>query len=395
MPGRNPPDAARALLGGLSPARFLEYHWQKRPLLVRGAFARWQDPLVPEELAGLACEEGVNSRLVLERGGEHPWQVEYGPHASARFTRLPPTHWTVLVQDVDRHVPAAARLIEPFDFLPDWRVDDVMVSYAAPGGSVGPHVDAYDVFLIQGRGRRRWEISTQAVAPDNLVPGLELRILREFAPQESYVLEPGDMLYLPPGVAHHGVALEPCMTYSLGFRAPTDAELMEGILEHVLTGDAREARYADPDITPAAHRGEITAAALAQVREQVRRLCLDPQELAHWFGRYVTATHGASPVETPTRPLQQTAALRGRAERAGGLWRDPACRFAYAQGDEGVWVFAHGDSARVPASCAEAAAWLCDARHWPAERLASLWDSPLAGLLLTWYNRGYVRDGEY
>ncbi|QKT02510.1 cupin domain-containing protein [Ectothiorhodospiraceae bacterium 2226] len=386
----------QTLLGGLDPADFLDRHWQKRPLLVRAAFPHWADPLVPEELAGLACEANVNSRLVLERGGEQPWQVEYGPHAEQRFLDLPETHWTLLVQDVDRHVPAAATLLEPFGFLPDWRVDDVMVSYAAPQGSVGPHVDAYDVFLVQGRGRRRWEISTQPVAPDNVMPGLDLRILRDFHAEQVFELGPGDMLYLPPGVAHHGIALEPCMTYSVGFRAPTHTELLEGVLEHALDelGDA-EARYADPDLCLPAHRSEITAEALARIRDRIQHLCLDPARSARWFGRYVTAPQGTSLVEAPEEPLADVAALAVRAEQAGGLWRDPACRFAFVREGEALWVFAHGEAQRVPAAAAEGAAWLCDQRHYPAATLAAHWAGPLGALLLNWYNHGYVRDDTF
>src|SRR5262249_32017270 len=162
---------------------------------------------------------------------------------------LPPTHWTVLVHNVDAHVGAAADLVEEFDFLPRWRVDDVMVSLAAPRGSVGPHVDQYDVFLVQGRGRRRWRIARRF--DPALRPGVDLRVLRRCRAEREWVLEPGDMLYLPPGVAHHGVALEECLTYSVGFRAPSHAELVAGFLQRVVTGVDQARRYQDPDLAPA------------------------------------------------------------------------------------------------------------------------------------------------
>ena len=171
------------VLGELSPAQFLAEYWQKQPLLVRGAWPGFQDPLTPEELAGLACEEGVESRLVLEQGGEKPWEVRHGPFVDDDFLKLPDSHWTLLVQDVEKHIADLAALLEPFRFIPDWRIDDLMISYAPPAGTVGPHVDDYDVFLLQGQGRRRWQISRRPVEPDNCLPDTELRILREFVPE--------------------------------------------------------------------------------------------------------------------------------------------------------------------------------------------------------------------
>lgn len=213
------------LLGGLSAAQFLREYWQKQPLLIRKAMPHWRDPLSPEELAGLACEPGVEARLVLQRAGVGPWSVRHGPFSEADFLTLPETHWTLLVQDAEKQAPALlGDFLEPFRFIPDWRCDDLMISYAPTDGSVGPHWDQYDVFLLQGKGRRRWQISTQPLQPDNLLPDTELRILCDFTPEQEWLLEPGDMLYLPPRVAHHGVAVEPCLTYSIGWRAPAYRE---------------------------------------------------------------------------------------------------------------------------------------------------------------------------
>ena len=214
---------------GMSAARFLREHWQKKPLLVRGAFPALRDPLTPEELAGLSCEEGIESRIVRERGGREPWEVTFGPHPESRFASLPARGWTLLVQELNRHVPEAALLLEHFAFLPNVRVDDVMVSYAAPGGSVGPHLDSYDVFLVQGMGERRWKYDTRPTKDTRLRDGLDLRILQRFTPDADEVLRAGDLLYLPPGFAHHGVAVTPCLTYSVGFRAPGFARDVEGL----------------------------------------------------------------------------------------------------------------------------------------------------------------------
>ena len=196
------------LLGQLDTRSFLELHWQKRPLLVRGALPGIDPGLNAEELAGLACEDGVDSRLVLERDGRHPWDVRFGPFSRQDFASLPATHWTLLVQEVDRLLPGVAALLEHFRFVPNWRIDDVMVSYAAPGGSVGPHVDNYDVFLIQAAGHRKWSLGAGPLPdPAPCLPDLGLEILESFEPAASWELEPGDMLYLPPRLAHHGVCL--------------------------------------------------------------------------------------------------------------------------------------------------------------------------------------------
>ena len=257
------------LLGGLTPRTFLQRHWQKRPLLVRAAFAPFRDPLTPARLLSLATRADVESRLVRERGGDRPWQVEPGPLPRSRLRQLGPSHWTVLVQNVDEHVPAVAGLLEAFDFLPRWRVDDVMVSLAARQGSVGPHVDTYDVFLLQGRGRRRWRIAEHFDLAYR--PGLDLRVLRAFRAEQDWVLAPGDMLYLPPGVAHHGIALEECLTYSIGLRAPSEVDLVAGFLQRVVGSVDQSRLYADPDHAPAREPGEISARALERMRAAVAR----------------------------------------------------------------------------------------------------------------------------
>ena len=214
-------------LAGVDFERFMRRHWQRRPLLLRGAIGRFEDPLSPGQVLTLAGSDAVSSRLVQRIGKR--WTLEHGPFPSSRFKQLPRRDWTVLVQDTNHFAPRAARLLELFDFIPHARIDDVMVSYAVPGGGVGPHVDSYDVFLLQGHGTRRWQISRQV--DHSFVPGLPLKVLARFEPDEEWVLEAGDMLYLPPGVAHHGVAMSECLTWSIGFRAPTDAELVEGFLD--------------------------------------------------------------------------------------------------------------------------------------------------------------------
>ena len=226
-------------------------HWQKSPRLIRAAVPDFNGIVDRKSLFALAGRDDVESRLIV--GGatgkmaRRDWTLEHGPFRASDFKALPPTHWTLLVQGLDQHLDSGAALLQKFDFLPFARLDDLMISYAVPGGGVGPHFDSYDVFLLQGPGRRRWRISDQADL--RLQPGMPLKILSHFKPTATWDLDPGDMLYLPPSIAHDGVALTECMTYSIGFRAPTTRELVERFLQHLPDViDVADARYADPDL---------------------------------------------------------------------------------------------------------------------------------------------------
>ena len=264
-------------------AAFLRDSWQKRPLLIKNPWADWQNPLAPDELAGLACEADVESRLIARNGGRANGRLvcEHGPIDATRFGRLGKKHWTLLVQAVDHHVPAVAALIEPFRFVPNWRIDDVMVSYAVDGGGVGAHFDQYDVFLIQGLGIRRWRVGQACDASTALLPHDDLRLLADFTPTAEYWLEPGDMLYLPPGIAHDGVAVgDDCMTYSIGFRAPACSELISDWADHVASQLPQDDRYTDPGLRLQDNPGEIAPDAIAALHESgyrkiagTRRFC--------------------------------------------------------------------------------------------------------------------------
>ena len=218
-----------ALLNQLTPSEFLAEYWQKKPLLIRQAIPNFQGLLTPNELAGLACEEEAQSRIV--QNIDDTWHLTHGPFDEDTLTSLPEKDWTLLVQYVNHHLPEVAELLSQFNFIPHARLDDLMISYAPTGGSVGPHIDSYDVFLLQGSGKRRWKINAQ---PDlTLVEDVPLRILKQFTAEQEWVLAPGDMLYLPPNIAHHGVSEDDdCMTYSIGFRVPKTQELIQGFLDH-------------------------------------------------------------------------------------------------------------------------------------------------------------------
>lgn len=378
------------LLGGLSPETFLQEYWHKKPLLVRQALPGFTTPISPEELAGLACEAEVESRLVMERGGKTPWALEHGPFEESRFTELPESHWTLLVQECNKYLPELAALLEGFNFIPNWRIDDIMVSYAPDQGSVGPHTDQYDVFLIQGLGQRRWQISTDPVTEDNLIPGLDLRIMREFTAMKDWVLEPGDMLYLPPAVAHYGVAQGDCMTFSVGFRAPAKANMITGFAEEVASRLNDAQRYADADLQLQQHCGEITPQSLAKVREILHQALDDETAMARWFGEFVTEPKWEQERPQPDEPYTE-AELLETLQHSGYLERSEYVRFAYIETAGETLLFIDGQSHSLPNNVAFAATLLCDRRHLSLELLSPHLDNPaFVNLLCQWLNAGYV-----
>ena len=336
---------------------FLRDTWQKRPLLIRNPWAHWTNPIDPDELAGIACEEGVEARLI-EQARKQP-KVEQGPFAEARFGRLKTNPWALLVQAVDQHVAEVAALIEPFRFVPNWRIDDVMVSYAADGGGVGAHFDQYDVFLIQGLGRRRWQVGQLCDAATPLLPHDELRLLADFRPTAEWVLEPGDILYVPPRVAHNGTALgDDCMTYSIGFRAPSRAELIAHWCDHLLAETADDDRYADPDLTAQANPGEIAAPALDRLRAMIAERLADRDAFARWFGQYTSTRKYPDTDWTPEQPID-AATLRDCLAQDVVLSRNPASRFAFARQDAETLLFVDGACIACSGDTAAFAERLC------------------------------------
>ncbi len=362
----------RQLLGGQTPRQFLQRHWQKKPLLVRQAFPGFQDPLSPNELAGLAMEAGVKSRLVMERGGSTPWHLTHGPLSERRLRTLPKSHWSLLVSDVNQYSDAAAALLDSFSFIPHWRMDDLMVSFAPPQGSVGPHVDSYDVFLIQGKGRRRWQIAD--AGKGEMKPGLPLKILKNFKAAEEWVLEPGDMLYLPPGVAHYGVALEECLTYSVGFRAPDASALWRDFFnlpEELLGRLPPLGLYSDPELQAATHPGEIGAPAIKAL-EAMLSVPLRRDVVGRWFGAWTTLPpQGAEPVKRPKRPAPKALEKSLRARQS--VLRTDLLRVAYVRLEDEVAFFAGGEEWLLPPACLTLAQAVCEKRQLdPAVLLKAL-----------------------
>jgi 50S ribosomal protein L16 3-hydroxylase len=327
------------VLGSLTPQQFLRRYWQKKPLLIRGALPGFSSPLSADELAGLACEPEVESRLVTGKVGGR-WSLQHGPFESKRLEKLPKRDWTLLVQDVDKWVPEVASLLTALRWLPDWRIDDIMISFAAPGGSVGPHTDQYDVFLLQAQGRRRWQLAEQF--DPALLPDVDLKILQSFTPEQEHVCQPGDVLYLPPGVAHYGLALDACMTYSIGFRAPDQRELVGALAEELLTR-ASEERLRDPKRKVATEPSRIAEAELRELRSLARAgLTLSDQELDSFLGRYLTRPKPQLEREgkpSAPRAVQQRLARGARLLRSG--------RWLLVPRQRELWLFTDGREQRL------------------------------------------------
>jgi 50S ribosomal protein L16 3-hydroxylase len=385
---------------GMAPRAFLRDYWQKRPLLIRGAFPGYVSPVEPDDLAGLACEDGVLARLIQHDRASDGWTVRSGPFPEELFSGLGDRDWTLLVQDMDKWDPDIAALLPAFAFLPRWRVDDVMVSFAATGGSVGAHVDQYDVFLMQAMGRRRWQIDASA-AMGRGTPRLdfrddvEIKLLREFEPTHDWVLEPGDMLYLPPDVPHHGVAEDPCLTFSLGMRAPSVAELMGDYVD-TLAAEADEAlRYVDPDLDPAKDPHEIDAAAMARVVDALNAVRMaDADALGDWFGRFITVYRAAAgPGHGEGQPLATDEISRALASGLL-LQRDPWTRVAWRRAARGASLYVAGRAWQLPVADARrlaSAAWI-DAGSWTA--LSPGGQDCVASLLADGHYRLETPDGE-
>ncbi len=373
-------------LNGITSDEFLRDYWQKKPLCLRNALPGFICPITAEELAGLACEAEVESRLIQEHG-ETPWQVRHGPFSEEDFLALPDSHWTVLVQEINKHVPEFALLQERFNFIPNWRLDDVMVSYAPDQGTVGPHADNYDVFLIQGPGRRRWQLSYQDAGPEQLLPGLPLRILRDFQPTEEYILEEGDLLYLPPGVVHHGIALGDCLTISVGFRAPAKLELLGGYLADALAQMDPEAFYEDPDLQAQANPGLLTQQAREKIRAIIRSLPLDDEAVDRWFGSFTTDIRPGHYLPEPEQELSAQELLAAL-QQHGELWRSEYARFAYIDGNP-ARLYVAGEEYELNSNLAFAAPILCGQRVYTLNVLEPhMANSAFVELLRELYNLG-------
>ncbi|MGY2177971.1 ribosomal protein uL16 3-hydroxylase [Pseudomonas azotoformans] len=359
------PDIPLQLLGGITAREFLRDYWQKKPLLIRQAIPDFESPIDADELAGLALEEEVESRLVIEHG-ERPWELRRGPFAEDAFSTLPEREWTLLVQAVDQFVPEVAELLEQFRFLPSWRIDDVMISFAAPGGSVGPHFDNYDVFLLQAQGKRNWKIGQMCNSESPLLQHADLRILAEFEESAQWVLEPGDMLYLPPRLAHFGIAEDDCMTYSVGFRAPSAAEVLTHFTDFLSQYLTDEERYTDADAQPVSDPHQIQGDALDRLKSLLAEHMSDERMLLTWFGQFMTEPR--YPELVAGEELGEEDFISALQDGAI-LVRNPSARMAWSEVDDDVLLFASGQSRYLPGKLRELLKLICAADALHAENL--------------------------
>lgn len=328
-----------ATLGGLSPDEFLSDYWQKKPLLIRGAFPEFaapgfRPPLTIKEILTLAKRDEAESRLITRRGSakKSDWQLQQGPFTAKDFRDLATSAdsiWTVLIQDTQHFSHEAHQLLQKFNFIPNARIDDLMVSYAVKGGGVGPHVDSYDVFLLQGHGQRRWQISAQDDL--RLQPDMPLKILSHFKVEHDWALNPGDMLYLPPHIAHHGVAeTDDCVTWSIGFRAPSQQALTTAFIDYLYDELRVDGQYQDPDLRATAAPGEIDANMLQRVSmmlNQLQQAASNKTMIAQFLGRYLTEPKSHVYFDAPEDFLAAPAFIK--AARKLGVSLDLKTRLLY------------------------------------------------------------------
>ncbi len=366
------------MFGNLSIADFLRDYWQRKPLFVKGAFANFIPPVTPDGLIDLATRPDAMSRLIRQTGGDYPWQLSDGPFTrrELKAAMQPDEKWSLLVQEIDQHLPAAADLMERFAFVPRWRMDDLMASFAPAGGGVGAHTDNYDVFLIQGAGERTWRVGAAplSAADEVLIDDLDVTVIDTDASEgfewgSEYRVEPGDLLYLPPRWAHEGVAVTDCLTLSVGFRAPSHQDLLAAVLERALVELPADAFYSDPPLAPATAPGRIDADALAQVRATLESLLADEDALAETFGRLVTERRRF--VEEDEANWIEAEEAQERVQAGASLIRTPGARMAYTDHADGSrTLFGGGEAFRLDSDLAWAAPLLADAPVVTADALA-------------------------
>ena len=370
--------ARRQLLGGLTAGAFLHRHWQREALLVREAVHGFAGLHSRTALITLACRDDVESRLIVREGGRY--SLAHGPFRRADFRSLPARDWTLLVQGVNLHDDATDSLMRAFSFMPYARLDDVMVSYAAPGGGVGPHFDAYDVFLLQGFGRRRWRYGRQHDL--TLVPGMPVKILRRFEPTDDAVLGPGDMLYLPPEIAHDGIAVDACTTYSIGFRAAAYKELAQHFLDALRDRIALPGRYADPGLHATRTPARIDPAMTRTIAVALAGIRWKPQDVRSFVGAFLSEPKATVQF---SRPARRSSAAFDKAAADRGVALDRRTQLLY---DDNAF-YVNGEPLRLPVPGAATLRALANTRVLSAAEYRAA-PRALRALLREWYAHGYL-----
>ena len=368
------------LLNNLTPAQFLAEYWQKKPLLIRQAIPNFTGLLSPNDLAGLACEHDVQARIIKQKKGK--WSVLQSPFDEAVFAKLPAKDWTLLVQGVNHYLPEAADLLAQFNFIPHARLDDLMVSYAPAGGGVGAHVDSYDVFLLQGSGKRRWKISSQTDL--SLVEGAPLKILQNFKSEQEWLLEAGDMLYLPPQIAHWGISeSDDCMTYSIGFRAPKTQELQHEFLSYLQDNLSVEGLYADADLKLQNHPAEMSDEMINKVGEMLQKITWDKNDVADFLGKYLTEPK-LDVVYEPNRKISKAEFIKQLAAKT--LHLDLKSQLLFTQNN----FYLNGEKLNVPTAVLNDFIDLADKRKLNTPALPASIHAALGDALFENYLAGFV-----
>ena len=366
------------LLGNLSAEQFLRDYWHKKPLLIRAAIPGFAAPLSEAQLFSLAAQEEVESRLITKAGKQ--WKMDSGPFA--KLPELTKKQWTLLVQGVNLYDAKADALLRQFNFLPEARLDDMMISVANDGGGVGAHFDSYDVFLLQAQGQRRWRISMQTDL--TLIDGLPLKILKNFTAEQEFVLEPGDMLYLPPHIAHEGVAIGDCMTCSIGFRAPAYQELGEAFLQFMADSIDLPGRYADPDLKAVKQPAEISKDMLDQIARELKKVEFTRDDIAVFTGEYLSSPKNSVFFDLPKRALPPAKFLLTSRQR--GIRLALKSRMLY----RGKNIFINGESFGVEGVDRELLVRLADTRVLDGAALQQA-SVDLQETLALWYEDGWIQ----
>ncbi len=367
------------LLGNLTAAQFLSEYWQKKPLLIRQAIPAFVPPLMPKDLFALAANEEVESRLVSQIDGQ--WQMQNGPFDDDSRPALTQNNWTMLVQGVNLHDDQADSLLRQFSFIDYARLDDLMVSFATDGGGVGPHFDSYDVFLLQAHGERRWRISAQKNL--ELEEGLPLKILRKFTCEEEFVLQAGDMLYLPPHYAHEGTAIGDCMTYSIGFRSPSFQELGENFLQFMTDSIDLPGMYSDPDLQVAIHPAQISKQMVHKIAEELNKVRFDDEDIVAFLGQYLSEPKPHVYFDPPEKAL--TAARFAQAAKKRGVRLSRKTQMLYS----GNTVFVNGESFEIARADKASILALANERSLNAEGVTAA-SQDVAEALYVWYQAGWL-----
>jgi 50S ribosomal protein L16 3-hydroxylase len=371
-------------LADFSLEHFMAHYWQQKPVVIRQGFKRWADLISPNDLAGLACEDEVESRMVYKKDGQ--WQAEFGPFES--FERFGTEGWTLVVQAVNHWSPEVAELVKPFAFIPKWRLDDVMISYATPGGGVGPHIDLYDVFICQGSGRRHWRVGDvgnhrQFAAHPALLH------TDPFEPIIDTELLPGDILYIPPGFPHDGVTLEESMSFSVGFRAKSACDMLSGLADYVLDKDLAQHLLTDPHRPIHTHQGQINAADFARIKAHLQSILDNDALAADFAGSYFSKTKCTLDLQTLDEPLESSDLINALQVqplvRTGGL----RCFYVDETLAQGV-CYVDGERFAFGPACKSAVLALCDQDELTFAKLkGGLQHADFAHQLTEWVNGGY------